>query len=96
MAASSTKNLSTSATKLHSSIFSELSSQLPTKLFINNQWVDAEDGSTFEVLDPTTELVLCKVAHAKKNDVEKAVTAARGAFNGEARRVSINRIDLIQ
>ncbi len=51
-----------------------------TKLFINNQWVDAASGKTFNTVDPTTEKVIAKVAEGDKADVDKAVKAARAAF----------------
>jgi len=81
--AATTHSDNSNSNDLHSKIFQQLSPSVPTKLFIANQWVDAEDKSTFQVLDPTTEGILCEVAHAKKVDVDKAVTAAREAFNGE-------------
>ena len=64
----------------HKQILEQL--QLPTQLFIDNEWVNAIDGSTFEVIDPSTEEVLCRVAHAKSADVDAAVKAARRAFAG--------------
>jgi len=53
----------------------------PTQLFINNEWVNAADNSTFPVVDPSTESELCQVSHAKQQDVDAAVAAARAAFN---------------
>ena len=50
-------------------------------LFINGQWVDAEGGATFETYNPATGEVLAKVAKASKADVDKAVAAAREAFD---------------
>lgn len=51
-----------------------------TKLFINNEWVDAASGETFETIDPSTEKVIAKVAAGDTADVNKAVKAARAAF----------------
>jgi len=42
-----------------------------TKLFINNEWVDAASGKTFPTYDPTTGLKICEVAEADKADVDK-------------------------
>jgi acyl-CoA reductase-like NAD-dependent aldehyde dehydrogenase len=50
------------------------------KLLINNQWVPAVGGKTFDVIDPATEEVVCKVASADREDVDRAVKAARAAF----------------
>jgi len=51
-----------------------------TKIFINNEWVDAVSGKTFPTLDPCTEEKICEVAEGDKADVDKAVAAARTAF----------------
>jgi len=51
-----------------------------TKLLIDNQWVDAVSGKTFDTLNPATEEVIAKVAEADKADVDLAVAAARRAF----------------
>lgn len=50
------------------------------KLLIDNAWVDACSGETFEVIDPTTEEVLARVALADAADVDLAVAAAKRAF----------------
>ena len=51
-----------------------------TQLFINNEFVDALDGGTFDVLNPFDNSLLCKVSEAKPADVDRAVAAARAAF----------------
>lgn len=55
----------------------------PTGLFINNEFVEGVDKKTFEVINPTTEEVICSVAEATEKDVDIAVAAARKAFKGE-------------
>jgi aldehyde dehydrogenase (NAD+) len=52
----------------------------PKKLLIDGNWVEAESGKTFETTNPATEQVLAKVAEGSKADVDKAVKAARKAF----------------
>ena len=52
----------------------------PTKLLIDGQWQDAADGRTFETIDPATGEVITQVAHAGNDDVNRAVSAARRAF----------------
>ncbi len=52
----------------------------PTQLLINNEWVNAESGKTFDTIDPATGDVIAKVAEADAADVNKAVKAARAAF----------------
>ncbi|KAF1349110.1 aldehyde dehydrogenase [Delphinella strobiligena] len=60
----------------------------PTGLFINGEFVKSVDGRTFEVINPSTEKVICSVAEASEKDVDIAVAAARKAFEGEWRKVT--------
>jgi aldehyde dehydrogenase (NAD+) len=60
----------------------------PTGLFINNEFVKAVDGKTFEVINPTDESVICSVHEATEKDVDIAVAAARKAFEGDWRKVT--------
>jgi aldehyde dehydrogenase (NAD+) len=50
---------------------------LQTKLFINNEFVDAREGATFETWNPATEEKITDVASAGPADVDAAVSAAR-------------------
>src|SRR5436309_2981431 len=50
------------------------------KLFINGKWVDAASGKTFPTYDPSTGEVLAQVAEADREDIDRAVKAARAAF----------------
>ncbi|WP_020388770.1 aldehyde dehydrogenase family protein [Kribbella catacumbae] len=52
----------------------------PKQLLIDGEWVDAKDGRTFATVNPATEEVLVQVAHASAVDVDRAVVAARTAF----------------
>src|SRR5258708_22434363 len=52
-----------------------------TKLLINNKWVDSASGKSFPTLNPSTGDVITKVAEADAADVDKAVAAARAAFD---------------
>ena len=51
-----------------------------TQLFINGQWLDADDGRTLAVFNPATGLEIGRVAHATKADLDKAVEAAQQGF----------------
>ncbi|KAK8863142.1 aldehyde dehydrogenase [Apiospora arundinis] len=59
---------------------------LPTGLFINNQFVKGSSSETLTSIDPSTEEPICSVEVATEADVEKAVQAARAAFNNPAWR----------
>ena len=52
-----------------------------TQLLIDNQWVDAASGKTLDVLNPATGLVIGKVAHAGKDDLDRALAAAQKGFD---------------
>mmetsp|Transcript_25541 Transcript_25541/g.52324 ORF Transcript_25541/g.52324 Transcript_25541/m.52324 type:complete len:496 (-) Transcript_25541:190-1677(-) len=55
-------------------------SKLETRLFINNEFVNSVAGKTFETVNPATEEVVCSVQEAGPEDVDKAVAAAKAAF----------------
>jgi aldehyde dehydrogenase (NAD+) len=50
-------------------------------LFINGEFVDGQ-GHSFKTINPATEEVLAEVAEANEADVDRAVKAARKAYNG--------------
>jgi phenylacetaldehyde dehydrogenase len=52
----------------------------PRQLFINGQWSDAASGKTFETPDPATGETLARVAEGDAEDINRAVKAARKAF----------------
>jgi aldehyde dehydrogenase (NAD+) len=52
----------------------------PTKLLINGKWVDSASGKTFPTVNPSTGEVITQVAESDAADVDKAVSAARAAF----------------
>jgi acyl-CoA reductase-like NAD-dependent aldehyde dehydrogenase len=54
--------------------------QQPIKLLIGGQWVASASGKTFETLDPSTGKVLATVAEGGVEDINRAVSAARKAF----------------
>lgn len=57
--------------------------KFPHQLFINNEFIDASDGATFESINPSDETVICRIAKGTKDDVDYAVEAAHEAFEGE-------------
>jgi len=58
------------------------------QLFIDGQWVDSESGKTFKTPNPATGETLAEVAEADKADIDKAVSAARRAFEGKWSKMS--------
>ncbi|MHC6628492.1 aldehyde dehydrogenase [Streptomyces globosus] len=51
------------------------------QLFIGGEWVDPLGAGTIEVVSPHTEQVIGSVPHASRGDVDRAVAAARRAFD---------------
>jgi 1-pyrroline dehydrogenase len=50
------------------------------RMFINGDWSDAASGETTEVVNPATEEVIAEVPKGDASDVDRAVAAAREAF----------------
>jgi aldehyde dehydrogenase (NAD+) len=57
-----------------------LEERQPFGLFINNQWVEPTSGQYMESINPAKGKTLAQVASANSVDVDKAVAAARAAF----------------
>lgn len=51
-----------------------------TRLLIANEWVDAASGKTLDVLNPATGQVIGRVAHAGRDDLDRALAAAQRGF----------------
>jgi betaine-aldehyde dehydrogenase len=52
------------------------------QMLIGGEWVGAASGKTFDVMNPATDEVVARVPEAGPADVDKAVKAARAAFEG--------------
>src|SRR5437762_13899449 len=53
----------------------------PGKLIIGGEAVDSASGRTYTTWNPATEAAICEVALAGPEDVDRAVRAARAAFD---------------
>ena len=51
------------------------------KLYIGGEWVDAKSGKMLEIVNPNTEEVVARTAEANEADMDRAVEAARKAFD---------------
>jgi phenylacetaldehyde dehydrogenase len=67
-------------------LLDEVSSFLakPRPMWIGGRWVEAASGRCFETLDPARGEPLARVASGDAEDVDRAVAAARRAFEGTA------------
>ncbi len=63
----------------------------PRNMLIGGKWVEAASGKTFATLDPATGEVLAQVAEGDKEDINRAVQAARRAFDsGPWRKMTVS------
>ncbi len=54
----------------------------PKRLFIDGRWTEAASGKTLDSVNLSTGEVLASVAESDSEDIDRAVEAARRAFNG--------------
>uniref|UniRef100_A0A8D0L420 10-formyltetrahydrofolate dehydrogenase n=1 Tax=Sphenodon punctatus TaxID=8508 RepID=A0A8D0L420_SPHPU len=58
--------------------------KMPYQCYINGEFMNSDDGKTYDTINPTDGSVIAKVSYASVGDVDKAVAAAKEAFeNGE-------------
>jgi len=53
----------------------------PDRLFIDGQWVKPSTGNMIDVVSPNTEETIIRIAEAREADIDRAVAAARKAFD---------------
>ncbi|MDE2794238.1 MAG: aldehyde dehydrogenase family protein [Gemmatimonadota bacterium] len=67
----------------------QMTQDIRTRLWIGNEWADAEGGARFATVNPATDEVIAEMAEARAGDVDRAVKAARAAFaDGKWRRMN--------
>src|SRR3984885_7820295 len=54
------------------------------KMYVNGEFVESQSGKYFPVIDPSTEEILAEVPNADEKDVNRAVAAAKAAFDSGA------------
>src|SRR5437764_6526814 len=72
----------------------------PEQIFLGGAWVKPQTGAAIDIISPSDESFVTKVAEAREADVDRAVAAARKAFDqgpwprmtGAERAVYIRRI----
>jgi aldehyde dehydrogenase (NAD+) len=66
------------------------------KFYINGQWVDPISKNRMGVENPATEEIVCEVAMGSAEDADRAILAARAAFDGWAYTPVKDRIALVK
>jgi len=69
---------------------------LRTQAYINGQWVDADDGSTFDVLNPATQDVIATIASVGASETRRAIEAAEVAQKQWAARTAMDRSAILR
>jgi aldehyde dehydrogenase (NAD+) len=64
--------------------------------YIDGQWVDSEGGRTHQVINPATEQPVTEVTLGSAADVDKAVAAARRAFDTFSQTSVAERAQLLE
>ncbi len=64
--------------------------------YINGEWVKSTGSDTIDVINPATEEVMGHISSGTKEDLDKAVKAARGAFPSFASTSREYRIELLE
>ncbi len=67
-----------------------------TQFYIDGRWVDPAVPQAFDVVNPATETVTARISLGGEADVDRAVAAARKAFDGFARTSRQERVDLLE
>ena len=66
------------------------------KLFINGEWVKSTGTGTLEVINSTTEEVMGRIPEGTAEDVNRAVTAARAAFDSWSNTSAQERAEILK
>ena len=71
-------------------------SLLQTQAFINNQWVDGENGATFDVSNPARGDVIAQVADLSRADLARAIHGAEAAQKKWATLTAKERCNILR
>jgi betaine-aldehyde dehydrogenase len=70
--------------------------QVRDQLYINGQWAAAKGNKSIDVINASTEEVMGRIPEGGEDDVDAAVAAARGAFDGWAVTPAAERAAFLQ
>ena len=66
-----------------------------TRFYVDGEWIESSTGNTLGVINPATEKVIGSVALGREQDVDKAVAAAKAAFDSYSQTSQEERIELL-
>ena len=64
--------------------------------YIGGEWVESEGGTRHEVINPATEAAVAEITLGSEADVDKAVAAAKAAFESFSRTSVEERAALLE
>jgi aldehyde dehydrogenase (NAD+) len=67
-----------------------------TQFYINGEWVDPVSPNSFDVINPATEEVCAHISLGTEEDVNRAVAAAKAAFQSFSRTSVAERVELLE
>ena len=69
---------------------------LRTQAFVAGNWVDADDGATFDVINPARGDVIAQVADLSRSETARAIAAAESARHAWAARTAKERANILR
>lgn len=69
---------------------------LKTQAYVNGEWIDADAGETFEVLNPATRELVAKVAKCGSAETRRAIEAAEKALVGWREKTAKERATILR
>ncbi|MGC9420115.1 MAG: NAD-dependent succinate-semialdehyde dehydrogenase [Rhodovulum sp.] len=69
---------------------------LATQAYVGGQWIDADDGATFEVTNPATGQAICTVPDLTRAETARAIEAGRVAQKDWAAKTAKERANILR
>ncbi|AYE99867.1 NAD-dependent succinate-semialdehyde dehydrogenase [Paracoccus yeei] len=71
-------------------------SLLQTRAYVAGEWIEADDGATFDVVNPARGDVIARVADLSRAEVGRAIAASAQAMKGWAARTAKERAQVLR
>ncbi|WP_323008256.1 NAD-dependent succinate-semialdehyde dehydrogenase [Paracoccus sp. (in: a-proteobacteria)] len=71
-------------------------SLLQTRAYVAGEWIDADDGKTFSVVNPARGDIIAEVADLSRTEVKRAIAAAAQAMKGWTARTAKERAQVMR
>ncbi len=71
-------------------------SLLETRAYVAGEWIDADDGKTFSVVNPARGDIIAEVADLSRAEVKRAIAAATQAMKGWTARTAKERAQVMR